>query len=83
MSTQVKRLIVNALRAIEDEQSTDTVKSTAAKCRAGKKAIAGHFDPEAAWQLRKLALDRRVTVQVLLEEALGDLFEKHHLPRTL
>jgi hypothetical protein len=51
------------------------------KSRQGKKMIAGHFSPDAAWQLRKLAHDKQATVQTLLEEALGDLFEKYHLPR--
>lgn len=45
--------------------------------RRGKKAIAGHFDPAVARQLKQMALDRDATVQALLEEALNDLFEKH------
>lgn len=84
MTTQVKRLLVTALRGIEQEMSDGHTAATAPlrpKSRQGKKTIVGHFDPEIAWQLKKLALDRRVTVQSLLEESLGDLFDKYHLPR--
>lgn len=45
--------------------------------RRGKKAIAGHFDPAVARQLKQLALDHDATVQSLLTEALNDLFEKY------
>jgi len=57
---------------------TDT--AAIAKSRRGKKLVAGHFDPAVSWQLKKLALDRETTVQELIEEAISDLFEKHHLP---
>ena len=53
------------------------------KSRRGKKMIAAHVEPDVTWQIRKLALDRQTTVQALMEEAIGDLFEKHHLPRLL
>lgn len=84
MTTQVKRLLVSALRGLEQEMSHagGMVETPARpKSRQGKKTIVGHFEPGVSWQLKKLALDRRTTVQALLEEALGDLFEKHHLPR--
>lgn len=79
MTTEVKRLIVNALRVIERDEAKNIY--AAPKSREGKKAVSGHFDPAVAWQLKKLALDRQTTVQKLLEEALDDLFEKYHLPR--
>lgn len=47
--------------------------------RAGKKVIAGHFDPAVVRQLKQLALDQDATVQQLLGEALNDLFTKHSL----
>lgn len=84
MTTEVKRLLVTALRGLEQEMSNAGIAAegpSRPKSRQGKKTIVGHFDPEIAWQLKKLALDRRTTVQALLEESLGDLFEKHHLPR--
>ena len=46
----------------------------------GTKQIAGHFPVEVAWQLRELAVERRMTVQALLGEALNDLFQKHGKP---
>ena len=86
MASQVKRLLVTALRTIEKEAQAEfelsaPQASTRPKSREGKKTIVGHFVPEAAWQLKKLALDRHMTVQALLEEALQDLFEKYHLPK--
>jgi hypothetical protein len=45
--------------------------------RVGTKTIAGHFDPEVAERLKGLTRARGTTVQALLSEALGDLFEKH------
>lgn len=84
MARRVTRLLLTALRAVEQEagrSETKTSDNKKPKSREGKKTIVGHFDPAVAWQLRKLALDRQVTVQKLLEEAFGDLFEKHHLPR--
>lgn len=58
-----------------------TASGSRAPSRRGKKAIGGYFDPLASKQLRKLGLDRDVSVQDLLQEALNDLFEKHGLSR--
>lgn len=80
MARRITRLIVSALRAVEQE-TNNAGKKPRPRSREGKKTIVGHFNPDVAWQLRKLALDRDTTVQKLLEEAFGDLFEKHHLPR--
>jgi hypothetical protein len=45
--------------------------------REGKKIIAGHF-PKSTWaELRRLCVDQERTTQVLLEEALADLFAKY------
>ena len=49
--------------------------------RAGKKTVAGHFDPAVSKQLRQLALEEDTTVQELLREALNDLFDKRKRPR--
>jgi len=46
--------------------------------RRGKKAITGFFDPIVSRQLKQLALDEDKTVQLLLSEALNDLFVKHN-----
>jgi hypothetical protein len=78
MTSELRQIVVSALRSIERAEAATY---QAPKSREGKKAIAGHFDPVVGWQLKKLALDRNTTVQKLLEEALGDLFEKNHLPR--
>jgi hypothetical protein len=74
-------MVVNILRSLEKAADQDVAVAAPArpKSRIGKKTIAGHFEPETAWQLRKLALDRNTTVQKLLEESLEDLFAKYHL----
>ena len=79
---KVNRMIVQVLKSVEKMVEAEGEKRAPArpKSRVGKKTVAGHFEPEVAWQLRKLALDRNTTVQKLLEEALSDLFGKYHLP---
>lgn len=49
--------------------------------RAGRRQIGGYFDSKVVRMLRRLAADRDATNQVLLAEALNDLFEKHGLER--
>jgi len=46
--------------------------------RQGKKAITGFFDPVVSRQLKQLALNEDRTIQLLLAEALNDLFEKYN-----
>ncbi len=46
--------------------------------RQGKKAITGFFDPVVSRQLKQLALNQDKTIQLLLSEALNDLFVKHN-----
>jgi shikimate kinase len=46
--------------------------------RQGKKAITGFFDPAVSRQLKQLALDDDKTIQILLAEALNDLFVKYN-----
>ncbi len=49
-----------------------------APSRQGKKAITGFFDPAVSRQLKQLALNEDKTVQILIAEALNDLFVKHN-----
>jgi hypothetical protein len=51
-----------------------------APSRAGKKPVTGFFDPEVSRQIKKTALDKDMTMQELLQEALNDLFRKYDLP---
>lgn len=51
--------------------------------RSGTKMIGGHFPPEVNKQLKLLGVDQDKTLQALLEEAIGDLFEKYGKPRLL
>jgi hypothetical protein len=88
MTPKTQQLLAAALQSMVGEQNApddlNGVQHTGykiPKSRSGKKAVICHVDPDAGWQLKKLALDRKTTVQKLLEEGLGDLFEKYHLPR--
>jgi len=52
-----------------------------AATRVGKKKVTATLAPAAHKQLKHLATDKGVTTEALLGEAIGDLFEKHGLPR--
>jgi len=52
-----------------------------AHARLTRRQIAGYFEPEVGRALKRLAVDRDTTVQVLLAEALNDLFTKHGMKR--
>jgi hypothetical protein len=47
--------------------------------RVGKKVVAGHFDPAVIRQLKLLAMNNDTSIQVMLSEALNDLFAKHNM----
>lgn len=51
------------------------------RSRSGRRQLAGHFGPNVIGTVRRLAASRGVTHQVLLAEALNDLFEKHGFDR--
>jgi hypothetical protein len=51
--------------------------------RVGKRTIAAFFDPAVHRQLKMLAAENDTSLQALMEEAIGDLFEKKGKPRLL
>lgn len=51
--------------------------------RVGKRTIAAFFDPAVQRQLKMLAAENDTSVQALMEEAIGDLFEKKGKPRLI
>ena len=53
----------------------------ARRSRGGLRQIGGYFDPDVVRALKRLAVDRDATQQVLLAEAINDLFEKYGRPR--
>ncbi|MBD2358579.1 hypothetical protein H6G41_28890 [Tolypothrix sp. FACHB-123] len=67
-------------KTTDEVEQPSSSKTEVPPSRAGKKAIAGHFDPAVSKQLRQLALEEDSTVQALLEEALNDLFSKYGKP---
>jgi hypothetical protein len=48
-----------------------------AATRAGKKKVTASLTPDAHKQLRQLGLDRDMTTEALLIEAINDLFKKY------
>src|SRR5207247_7102669 len=48
-----------------------------AATRAGKKKVTASLDPAAHKQLRQLGLDRDMTTEALLIEAINDLFKRY------
>jgi hypothetical protein len=51
--------------------------STVAKARHGKTMVAGYYSPEFARAVKMLAVERGVSVQALMGEALDDVLRKH------
>jgi len=51
-----------------------------AATRAGKKKVTATLDPGAHKQLKGLAVEREVTTEALLTEAINDLFKKYGKP---
>ena len=64
-----------------EPQTSDTRPASAsgfyAATRAGKKKVTASLDPAAHKQLRQLGLDRDMTTEALLVEAINDLFKKY------
>lgn len=56
-------------------------KGQGAASREGTQFVAAHVPIEAALQLKSLALQQRSSLQVVLTEAINDLFQKHGLNR--
>lgn len=53
-----------------------------AATRAGKKKVTAALDPATHKQLKGLALDKEVTTEALLGEAIADLLKKHGINRS-
>lgn len=53
-----------------------------AATRAGKKKVTAALDPITHKQLKSLAVDKEVTTETLLAEAISDLLTKHSINRS-
>ena len=91
MTTMPKRPSLFSARPAAEPAAQDTVtESLAAKApastrppsRVGKRVLSIYLDPIAWRQLRELALDLETSTQVLAEEAINLLFEKHRRNRS-
>lgn len=65
-----------AVEAAADEAPMAAPRSTVAPARQNKTMIAGYFSQEMGRAVKILAVERGVTVQALLGEALDDMFRK-------
>ena len=54
-----------------------------AATRAGKKKVTAALDPTTHKQLKSLAVDKEVTTEALLAEAISDLLVKHGINRSV
>jgi hypothetical protein len=63
-----------------ESQASDKRSGFYAATRAGKKKVTASLDPAAHKQLRQLGLDRDMTTEALLIEAINDLFKKYSKP---
>jgi hypothetical protein len=82
MATKPKRtLLSQAVQAQHPtSNTTETTEPTTPKQRSGRvgtKMLGGHFSEPAQRQFKVLAAEQGKTVQVLLEEAINDLFKKY------
>jgi hypothetical protein len=86
-----KRPSLFAARPAAEPVAEDTAAPVAAKAapvsprppsRVGKRVLSIYLDPIAWRQLRELALDLETSTQVLGEEAINLLFEKHRRNRS-
>ena len=64
-------------QAESSEQRPARASGFYAATRAGKKKVTASLDPAAHKQLRQLGLDRDMTTEALLIEAINDLFKKY------
>ena len=71
----------SAGKTAEQPEKNVTQQETKVSSRAGKKLIAGHFDPDIHRQLKQLSVNADTSIQDLLAEAISDLFQKHGVPR--
>ncbi len=53
-----------------------------AATRAGKKKVTAALDPTTHKQLKSLAVDKEITTEALLAEAISDLLIKHGINRS-
>jgi hypothetical protein len=60
-----------------ESQASEERSGYYAATRAGKKKVTASLDPAAHKQLRQLGLDRDMTTEALLVEAINDLFKKY------
>ena len=76
-------LVANTDSPVQTQDVEKPVKKKPRAGRVNKTNITGYFDKIVKWELQEIAtersrkLERRVTLQDLLAEALNDLFKKY------
>lgn len=80
-STQMPLPANEKTKKPENKQMAKRANAQTKVGRDGRNFIAAHVLPEAAKQFKMLALQKDMTTQDLLIEAINDLFAKHKLSR--
>lgn len=82
LADAMRRISKPTLTQVETPQPATTVStSNRSPSRRGRRVITAYVDPAVHRQLREIAFQHDVPIQALVEEALGDFFEKHGRPR--
>jgi len=58
----------------------EVINSSIPPSRRGKKAITNYFSPEVVKQIKLLSIEEDKTSQLLMEEAVNELFKKYGKP---
>lgn len=73
-------MVPHAVRSRPEQTKEKPLRALVPPSRAGKKALTCYFDPAVSKQVKQIALDRDLSIQDLLAEALNDLFQKYKKP---
>ncbi len=79
-SDSQKESVVADKAAIQPAEKTRTVSPTPSN-RLGKKSITGWFDADVLKQLKMIGLDKDMSIQQMVGEALNDYFAKNGRPQ--
>lgn len=77
--TKNKASLVDAMSKSKNKHDTNTASIQALKVNIPKKIITS-VSPEAHYQLKRLSVEQHSQIQILVKEALNDLFTKYKLP---
>jgi hypothetical protein len=74
-----KTSLVEAMSKSKNKHNENIDPAKASQMNTSKKIITS-VSPEAHYQLKRLSVEQRSQIQILVKEALNDLFIKYKLP---